>query len=130
MGNPETLDIQSLCEEASNTAREKGFSNQPFTEFLALVHSELSEALEEFRNHKGLNEVWYSKSYESDGIKYTSACDKGDGGKPEGIPVELADVVIRICHYCGEHGIDLPLALREKLAFNRTRAYKHGNKKI
>ncbi len=32
--------------------------------------------------------------------------------------VELADAIIRICDYCGEHGYDLEGAVREKLEYN------------
>lgn len=50
-------------------------------EIFALIHSELSEALEEYRNSKPM--IYYMD------------------GKPEGIAVELADAVIRILDYIG-----------------------------
>lgn len=125
------LSIKALCEESTRNAKEKGFSNQSFPEFLALVHSELSEALEEFRNNKAINETWYSVESESNGVKYRRPCDANeDGAKPEGIPSELSDVLIRVFHYCGENNLDLVAALREKVLYNRTRSYKHGNKRI
>lgn len=34
------------------------------------------------------------------------------GGKPEGIPIELADVIIRILDYCGYAGIDIEVTPR------------------
>lgn len=49
-------------------------------------------------------------------------------GKPEGLPSELADVVIRIAHICGHMKIDLTGAIRRKLEFNRTRPHKHGKR--
>lgn len=127
----ESLDVKSLCEAAAQTAISKGFSGQSLPEFIALVHSECSEALEEYRNNKGIRETWYSELVEHDGIQYRRPCDKGTpGAKPEGVPSELSDVLIRIFHYCGENNIDLTTALREKLDYNKTRAHKHGNKKI
>lgn len=50
--------------------------------------------------------------------------------KPCGIPSELADIVIRIMHFSHRHGIDLGKAMREKMAYNETRPFKHGMKKI
>lgn len=50
-------------------------------EIFALIHSELSEALEEYRNKKPM--IYYLEE------------------KPEGIAVELADAVIRILDYIG-----------------------------
>ena len=83
-----------------------------FPEIIALIHSEVSEALEEYRNGRLPTEV------------YT-----GNGGKPEGIPIELADVIIRIFDYCGYAGIDIDAAITQKHEFNKTRPYRHGGKK-
>ena len=84
-----------------------------FGELIALCHQELSEALEEYRNGHQPNETYYS-----------------DGGKPEGIPSELADVILRILDMCGQYGIDISSALAEKHEYNKARPYKHGGKVI
>ena len=78
-------------------------------EALALMHSELSEALEEIRKTDATVTRIYS-----------------EGGKPEGFPVELADCVIRILDFCGRYGIPLAEAIEMKLAYNQTRPHKHG----
>lgn len=78
---------------------------------LCLIHSEISEALEEHRNGFAPNEV------------------RVENGKPEGLPVELADAVIRIFDLCGACGIDLESAVRLKMAFNATRPHRHGGKR-
>lgn len=83
-----------------------------FGEIIALIHSELSEALEDYRSGKDITEIWYE--------------DK----KPCGIPIELADAVIRIFDACGHYGIDLEKAIGEKMNYNLTRPYRHGGKKI
>lgn len=108
-------------------------------EKLALIHSEISEALEAFR---------------VDGVRRrcphcngTGKCDhespgglcvecKGAGfteihqidGKPEGFVVELADAVIRIGDLCGAFGLDLAAAIELKHAYNTQRAFRHGGK--
>lgn len=80
---------------------------------IALMHSELSEALEEYRNGHSPEEIYY-----------------GEDGKPEGIGVELADVIIRILHCCARHNIDMDSILRLKQDYNNTRKFRHGGKII
>ena len=90
------LTIDQVVDEAYKTSKEKGWHPTPdhtFPERIALMHSELSEALEEFRNGHGVSEVYY-----------------GPDGKPEGVPIELADAIIRIADCCGSHGVDLESA--------------------
>jgi NTP pyrophosphatase (non-canonical NTP hydrolase) len=116
------VDLQDLLDESAEHAKSKGF-DPTFPEFIALAHSELSEALEEFRKGKGLNETYIGDDDNNAwraGKKALNAC------KPEGIPPELADVVIRIAHYCGVNDIDLVGAIQTKLAFNKTRPHMHG----
>lgn len=76
---------------------------------LALIHAEVSEALEAIR----------------------------DGNPPDkhlsdmnSVVVEMADVVIRAMDFCERHGYDLGLAITEKAAYNLTRPHKHGGKKF
>jgi len=79
-------------------------------EALCLVHAEVSEALEEYR--RGRLEPW-----------------TGEGGKPEGFSVELADAVIRILDLSDALGIDLEAEIERKHAYNQTRPYRHGGKR-
>lgn len=74
------------------------------SQMIALIHSELSEALEAIR-----------KSLKDDKLPHRS-----------GEEVEIADTVIRILDYAGAWGLDLAGAIEEKLEYNRNRGYKHG----
>ena len=80
-------------------------------ESLCLIHSEVSEALEEYRKGVDLKEIYF------DGA-----------GKPLGFPTELADVVIRLLDLCGGLDIDLEDAIKVKMKYNKKRSYRHGNK--
>lgn len=82
-------------------------------EKLALIHSEVSEALEEYRN--GQMELYFPSKYD-------------DNPKPEGFGVELADAVIRIYDLCGYLGIDLDSLVELKHEYNKSRPYRHGGK--
>lgn len=125
------LGIRGLCAEANKTATEKGWWSHPrsFGDQIALMHSELSEALEVWRV-KGFDPsgfLWFEKEVE--GGTFFSATQNRDGTlKPEGIAAEFADVLIRIFDTCGQYGIDLERALQEKMAYNKTRSFRHGGK--
>ena len=117
------MTITELCHKSDDLARRKGWYDEPrsFGDLIALMHSELSEALEEYRAGHSFTEVYYNADNPS-----SSPIPL----KPEGIPIELADCVIRIAQFCGQHNIDLEAALTLKTAYNETRAHRHGGKKI
>lgn len=108
--NNESLTISQLVEQAHSTAKEKGWWDKPrdFLGLASLIHSEISEAVEEFRECR-------IHAWEKD-------------GKPEGVVVELADAVIRIADYFGYIGVDLEEVLRMKMEYNKGREYRHGGK--
>lgn len=89
-------------------------SHRTFPEVIALIHSELSEALEEYRKGHNPTKVYYNPE---------------DPNKPEGIPIELADAIIRILDYCNFSQIDIERAILLKHKYNITRPYRHGGKK-
>jgi NTP pyrophosphatase (non-canonical NTP hydrolase) len=94
--------IRDFIDVCHGIAKEKGWwdSERNDGELIALMHSELSEALEAMRQHAQM----------------------------EDIAEELADCCIRIFDYCGARNIDLEKTLLKKIEFNKTRPYRHGKK--
>ncbi|MEK5415114.1 hypothetical protein BSK49_19320 [Paenibacillus odorifer] len=123
--------INELVNEAHCNAVDKGWwvEERSFGEIIALIHSEASEALEDFRNGKKPTEVWYEEK-SAFGMTLTRLEMADDTWKPCGIPSELADIVIRVFDACGRYGIDLEQAIKEKMAYNATRPQRHGGKVI
>lgn len=109
------LVFANLKSECRRIEQEHGFGKQTPAEDIALMHSELSEALEEIRNGRALGVTYYNR-------------DKPT--KPEGVPPELADVIIRILGFCARHGIDIGSAIIEKMKYNETRPFMHGGKTL
>lgn len=122
------MEINELVKKAHENAVNHGFWNPPldFGMAIALIHSELSESLEEMRAGNRIRPgdpvpmVYYS------GKGYVATAPTKCCVKPEGVAVELADAVIRIADLCGHLGIDLDAVIREKMAYNEGRPYKHG----
>jgi len=140
--------LNQLVIEAHQNAIDKGWWENPksFGEIIALIHSEASEALEQYRDGRKPTETYYSGKVVNDDIITIHAETKNKTAmffapskyvshhifidKPEGIPSELADVVIRVMDICGYYGIDLEAAIKEKMDYNKTRPLMHGGKAI
>jgi NTP pyrophosphatase (non-canonical NTP hydrolase) len=114
--------VLELTERAHENAIEKKWwePGPTFPEALMLVVSELSEALEYYREGMGFAEA----------LNTTVSLNNEPISKPIGIPNEMADAVIRICDLCAGFGIPLEQAIIEKMSYNRTRPERHGGKKI
>lgn len=77
---------------------------------LMLITSEAAEALEDVR------------------AGHFAASTNSQNGKPEGLPSELADIMIRTLDLADMLGIDMTRALEEKHSYNLGRAHRHGGK--
>ena len=131
------MNIKDMVMEAHQNARAHGWHDEKRTpaELLCLIHSEVSEVLEEIRNGKPLNENYYPelicKHKAGTCMRHDcTACEFSEMPKPEGVPSELADIVIRVADMCGLYGIDLEAAIIEKMQYNKNRPYRHGGKTL
>ena len=93
----------------------KGFHDEDVDDSVAnhllLMAGEVIEAHDEIRDGHEVTEVYYKPENLT---------------KPEGVPIELADVVIRVMDFCGHHGINLEESIETKAKYNATREHKHG----
>jgi len=133
--------------------------NQTFLESMALVMTECAEAIEHFRHgnevnqliftyewadmqgspvierriHDGKEQVreWVENDSATEWLDLTPnlAAKLGMRVKPDGVPSELADIIIRVFDVCGAWSVDLDQVLAMKIAYNATRPERHGKKR-
>lgn len=129
---PSTKPLNALAARINKTAEAKGwwgatppsvYAHRPdmragavmsvrnVPEMLMLAVSELAEALECYRDDpQKIGTWWY------------------EGAKPEGFPVETADAIIRLLDLLAALGVDIDACVEAKMAYNETRAFRHGGK--
>lgn len=107
------MELNEMEQRVAELLVAKGWAQERLTfgECIALVMTELGEALDTFRQ-RGDEE-------------YTTP-----EGKPDDIGSELADVLIRLLHTSMYFGVDLEYEFKRKMAFNWTRPRHHGGKTL
>jgi NTP pyrophosphatase (non-canonical NTP hydrolase) len=120
-------EASAMSAAGGNEQTVAGIKHAFFTQRIALIHSEVSEALEADRKAK------YSEPF--DRFVWFDDWDEGEKsfdrfnfnnyfkGTTED---ELADVIIRTLDLCGHLGIDIERHIELKMKYNESREYKHG----
>ena len=139
--------MMAVQKEIFETAEKSGWHerDRELPEALALIHSEVSEALEAYRD--GMEETSNQYRYKVRDVVVDPAYEDGEYvymtlpimedqegnpilGKPEGVASELADVIIRVLDYSEQKGIDTIRVMLQKMEYNKTRGYRHGGKRV
>lgn len=104
-------EFNAMAEACHQTSRDKGWweADRNVGEMIALMHSELSEMLEAFR----------------DGDPPSEKCPGFTHAEEE-----AADVVIRLMDMASRRGWNLGGAIVAKAEFNKSRPHKHGGRQF
>jgi NTP pyrophosphatase (non-canonical NTP hydrolase) len=107
---------------------------------MALIVSEVSEALEAYRESGDPRARWDTYTIEYNGVKFKNltteqvqAMGRNPAGllpKPEGVGPELADTIIRILDYAEHVGLDMDYEVALKMHHNESRELRHGGKHL
>lgn len=111
-------EVKALCEDKGwrNNIPPRTRNNElPYSEYIfagycALAHSEISEALESYRDKD-----WSSTRVD---------------GKPMGVGPEIADAFIRLMDMVSIWEIDINYEVRRVLDYGWTRPYQHGGRTL
>lgn len=140
------MTITELCQSAHANSKAKGFyeAEEEITEVLsqydaasvaqfeshmvakrlALIHAEVSEALESDR--KSQRARVEPKDIDTPGTIDSNFFDNYSQFIKGSFEEELADIIIRVADLAGWKGIDLDAHVRAKMRYNSMRPHKHG----
>lgn len=127
------MNINELAKEVHENAVRLGeWERTPaLPEALCLIQAEIASAFEEWSDNKPL--IYGTCALTAEDCKYSGICDQvgqpdeegaGIAGpcKPEGIAVELADVILRTLDLMAALGIDVDAVVTAKHKWNKGRA--------
>lgn len=122
------MTISEMSKLAYSNSSKKGFheQNREIGTSIALIHSELSEALEADRNNRWADLGAYQSIVSANGGDSDARKNAFDIHVKNTFEDELADAIIRIGDLCGSLGIDIEKHVVEKMKYNKTRPYLHG----
>ncbi len=120
--------INELAQKIHDNAKAKGFydDKKNIGEMLALIHSEVSEALEADRNNRYSN---YEIEHIIDLPNSKVFKSKFEDLIKDSFEAELADIMIRVMDLAAYKGIDLEGYIEAGMRYNSLRPIKHGGKK-
>jgi len=135
--------LSALAAEITEVNLANGWfeSSRAFSDDIALLGTEVSEAYEAYRYNGDPSMRYYSRPGNGSPV-FTSQPTRPDPlrhawedgavvpNKPEGVPSEIADVIIRALDTCYRYGINPDEVVREKINYNRTRGHRHGGKVV
>lgn len=112
--------LEDMQAEVAEFVQAKGWNENPVTfwQAMALLHTEVSEAVEAYRSW-GLEDATSPNS-----VTFGSSLMK-----PEGVGSEFADIFIRLLDDCERFGINLREEYERKMSYNVRRPYRHGGKR-
>ena len=118
-----------MTEEVKALNLSKGWydAERTFGDDVALLHSEVSEMLEAFRDYGMAQGLYRRPDGEFDAGPRS---ESGAPNKPISMEFEAADVLVRLLDTCKRYEIDLFAAWRTKMDYNWTRSPRHGGKRL
>jgi hypothetical protein len=140
-----STDVVAMQEEVRVWVEAKGWNddNRTFGDEVALITSEMIEALEAFRDHGYQDWLTYSPHVSLGGVpvkmpKLTETQlralnvpeESWGPARLEGVEAEIAGCFVRLLDTAARHNIDLGKAFRAEMDYNWTRSYRHGGKAV
>jgi hypothetical protein len=127
--------VRAMCIKAGWREHEPGegpLSGHEFPAYIALAHSELSEALEAYRDKIWSDTCTPLVHISTDRYNHHPGCSGKPhvAPKPIGVGPDLADVFIRLLDMCDLWCIDLVSETTRVMEYGWTREYRHGGREL